>query len=70
MYGPSATGNYARAGAAGARETERIFQAAVQNSPDYSKIVQEAAVRLGRENIAALKAEEKVRKVYSRIRCN
>lgn len=60
MAGASSTSNFAQAGKAAARENERILQATLENSPNMSKIVQEAAVRRGKENIAALRAETKV----------
>ena len=62
MAGPSATGNFAQAGLSAQRENERLLKATLENSPDYSKIVQEAAVRKGKEEIASARAEQKVRK--------
>ena len=60
MAGPSATGNYAQAGIATARENERLLQATLENSPNMGEIVQKAHIRQGKENIAAIRAEEKV----------
>ena len=60
MAGASSTSNFAQAGKAAARENERILQATLENSPNMGKIVQEAAVRRGKENIASLRAETKV----------
>ena len=62
MAGAGRTGNFAQAGKAAARENERILQGTLENSPNMSKIVQEAAVRRGKENIAAMAAETKVAK--------
>jgi len=60
MARPSATSNFAQSAIAVGRENEKILKATLENSPDYSKIVQEAAVRQGKENIAAMRAESKV----------
>ena len=60
MAGPSATGNFAQAGIAAARENERLLKATLENSPNMGEIVQKAHVRQGKENIASMKAEAKV----------
>ena len=60
MAGAGSTSNFAQAGKAAARENERILQATLENSPNMGKIVQEAAVRRSKENIASLRAETKV----------
>jgi len=62
MAGPSATGNFAQAGLSAQRDNQALLKATLENSPDYSKIVQEVAVRKGKEEIASARAEQKVRK--------
>ena len=45
MAGPSATGNYARAGAAVGNEAANLFAITAKNSPDMAGLVQAAAKR-------------------------
>ena len=62
MAGPSATGNYARAGAAVGREMENLFAINRNNAPDMSSLVQNAAKRDAEKEIAAIEVKRDVLK--------
>ena len=60
MARPSATGNYARAGKAVADDATYSLDVARTYSPKADEMVRHAAKLRGQENIAAIKASEKV----------